>query len=48
MNLNWIAALAVLVLLEKVVPGRWVSYASGGALIAWGLYVLQTGLVAAS
>jgi predicted metal-binding membrane protein len=47
MNLTWIAALAVLVLLEKVVPGRWVSYASGSALVAWGLYVLLAGLVAA-
>jgi predicted metal-binding membrane protein len=48
MNLSWIAALAVLVLLEKVVPGRWVSYASGGALVAWGLYVLHAGLLPAS
>ena len=48
MNPNWIAALAVLVLLEKVVPGRWVSYASGGALVAWGLYVLHAGLLPAS
>ena len=48
MNLNWIAALSVLVLLEKVVPGRWVSYASGGALVAWGLYVLHAGLLPAS
>jgi predicted metal-binding membrane protein len=48
MNLNWIAALAVLVLLEKVAPGRWVSYASGGALVAWGLYVLHAGLRPAS
>jgi predicted metal-binding membrane protein len=43
MNLLWVAALAVLVLLEKVVPGRWLSYASGGALIAWGLFVLGAG-----
>ena len=48
MNLTWIAALAVLVLVEKVVPGRWVSYASGGALVAWGLYVLQDGPLPAS
>jgi predicted metal-binding membrane protein len=48
MNLIWIAALAVLVLLEKVVPGRWVSYASGAALAAWGLYVLRSGLLPAS
>lgn len=45
MNLAWIAALAVLVLLEKVVPGRWLSYAAGAALVAWGLYVLRAGLL---
>ena len=48
MNLSWIAALAVLVLLEKVVRGRWVSYVSGSALVAWGLYVLHAGLPPAS
>jgi predicted metal-binding membrane protein len=48
MSLTWIAALAALVLLEKVVPGRWVSYASGGGLVAWGLYVLRAGLLPAS
>ncbi len=47
MNLVWVAALAVLILLEKVVPGRWLSYASGAALIAWGLFVLRAGLAAA-
>jgi predicted metal-binding membrane protein len=49
MNLAWIAALAVFVLLEKaVVRGRWFSYASGGGLVAWGLYVLAAGLLSAS
>jgi len=49
MNLTWIAALAVFVLLEKaVVRGRWYSYASGGGLVAWGLYVLHAGLLSAS
>jgi predicted metal-binding membrane protein len=48
MNLVWVAALAVLVLLEKLVPGRWLSYASGAALVAWGLYVLRAGLLPAS
>jgi predicted metal-binding membrane protein len=49
MNLIWIAALAVFVLLEKaVVRGRWFSYASGGGLVAWGLYVLRAGLLPAS
>jgi predicted metal-binding membrane protein len=45
MNLLWAAALAVLVLLEKVVPGRWLSYASGAALIAWGVFVLRSGIL---
>ena len=45
MNLLWVAALAVLVLLEKVVPGRWLSYASGAVLIALGLLVLRAGLL---
>lgn len=48
MNMTWIAALAVFVLLEKVVPGVWMSYASGAALMAWGIYVLEAGLRAAA
>jgi len=48
MSLTWIAALAVFVLLEKVVPGRTVAYASGGALVAWGLYVVWAGLLPSS
>jgi predicted metal-binding membrane protein len=49
MNLVWIAALAAFVLLEKaIVRGRWFSYASGGGLIAWGLYVLRAGLLPSS
>lgn len=41
MNLGWIAALAVLVLVEKVLPaGRWVGRAAGGALISWGIATL--------
>ena len=41
MNLVWIAALAVLVLVEKVVPqGAWISRISGFGLIAWGCLVL--------
>jgi predicted metal-binding membrane protein len=49
MNLAWIAALAVFVLLEKaVVRGRWFSYASGAGLAAWGLYVLRAGLLPSS
>ena len=38
MNLLWIAALSVFVLLEKVTPGgRWLSRASGVLLVAWGV-----------
>lgn len=37
MNLVWIAALAILVLVEKAFPaGPWVGRAAGIALIAWG------------
>jgi len=37
MNLVWIAALAILVLAEKVFPaGKWVGRAAALALIAWG------------
>ncbi|MDQ6438006.1 DUF2182 domain-containing protein [Mesorhizobium sp. LHD-90] len=37
MNLAWIAALAILVLVEKVFPaGQWVRRATGIALIIWG------------
>ena len=40
MNLLWIAGLAVFVLLEKVLPRRWVPSTSGVALILWGGLVL--------
>jgi predicted metal-binding membrane protein len=41
MNLAWIAALAILVLAEKVFPaGQWVGRAAGIALIAWGIATL--------
>jgi predicted metal-binding membrane protein len=42
MNLLWIAALAVLVLVEKTFPRvRYLSFATGAVLIAWGLLVLS-------
>jgi predicted metal-binding membrane protein len=42
MNLFWIAALAILVLLEKVVPfGRVVARVAGVAFIAGGVWLLQ-------
>jgi len=41
MNLTWIAALAILVLIEKVLPlGQWVGRAVGVALIGWGVATL--------
>lgn len=40
MNLLWIAALAVFVLLEKLVAGRLLSRLAGVALTAWGLLLL--------
>lgn len=41
MSLLWIAALAVLVLAEKVIPaGRLISRTAGLGLIAWGTYLL--------
>jgi predicted metal-binding membrane protein len=42
MNLGWVAAIAGLVLVEKLVPsGRVVSWLSGGALLAWGIWTLH-------
>ena len=41
MNLAWIAALALFVLAEKVVPhGLTVARASGAVLVAWGFWML--------
>jgi predicted metal-binding membrane protein len=41
MNVAWIAALAVLVLIEKVLPaGQWVGRGAGAILIVWGLATL--------
>ena len=37
MNLAWIAALTLLVLAEKLVPGgRWVARGAGVAMLVWG------------
>ena len=45
MNLPWIAALSVLVLLEKLVPGgRLVSALSGGVLVVWGIALIAVSL----
>ncbi len=41
MNLAWIAAIAAFVLIEKVAPrGPWVGRLSGGAMAAFGVYLL--------
>jgi len=41
MNLVWIAALSVFVLVEKIVPnGLWIGRVSGLALIVWGLILI--------
>ncbi len=40
MNLAWVAALAVVVLLEKLVPSPWISRAGGMALLAGGAWLL--------
>ena len=41
MNLIWIAALAMLVLVEKVLPpGQWIGRGAGAALIGWGVATL--------
>ncbi|MGH2376818.1 MAG: DUF2182 domain-containing protein [bacterium] len=45
MNVLWIAALAVFVLLEKAVArGPWLSRAAGLGLIGWAVYLLRSGL----
>ncbi|WP_164658061.1 DUF2182 domain-containing protein [Tropicibacter sp. Alg240-R139] len=43
MNLYWIAGIAIYVGLEKITPhGRWLSYATGAALVCCGLYLIGT------
>jgi predicted metal-binding membrane protein len=38
MNLAWIAAIALLVLIEKAAPaGNWVGRATGAAMVVWGV-----------
>ncbi|MGO4125563.1 DUF2182 domain-containing protein [Inquilinus sp. YAF38] len=41
MNLAWVGAIALFVLLEKTIPGgHWLSRAAGAGLIAWGVWTL--------
>ncbi len=45
MNLLWVAAIAVFVLVEKMAPpGRAVSWLTGAILIAWGAWLLAQGV----
>lgn len=44
MNLLWVAAIALFVLLEKVVPaGGWIGRVAGVLLVAWGAWVVSGG-----
>ena len=44
MNLAWIAALSVFVLLEKIIPRRfWVAKTAGLVLIGWGGWMTLSG-----
>jgi predicted metal-binding membrane protein len=46
MNLLWVAAIAALVLIEKVAPsGEWVSRVTGLLLIVLGVWILASGLI---
>jgi predicted metal-binding membrane protein len=45
MNIFWIAALSLLVGLEKLLPrGNWLSSATGLVLAVWGAFVIVGGL----
>jgi predicted metal-binding membrane protein len=45
MNLYWIAGLALFILFEKTVPaGHWLGYATGIALLVWGVGMLALAL----
>ena len=42
MNLLWVAAIALFVLVEKLAPGgEWLGRIGGGAMIAAGVYMLS-------
>ena len=46
MNLLWIAALAVFVLIEKIAPaGEWVSRTAGALLLVWGVWMVLTNAI---
>lgn len=43
MNLLWVAALAIVVLVEKLTTGPWVGRIGGVLLVAYGVWLLATG-----
>lgn len=46
MNLLWVAALSVLVLIEKTAPGgAWITRSTGVVLVAWGAWLLAAPVV---
>jgi predicted metal-binding membrane protein len=45
MNLFWMAAITVFILIEKAAPaGEWVGRVAGGALIAWGGWMITAAI----
>jgi predicted metal-binding membrane protein len=45
MNTFWIAAIAVFVLVEKVIPeGKWIARASGAGLAMTGIWLIVRGM----
>lgn len=45
MNVAWIVALTLYVLVEKITPpGRWLTLATGAVLIGWGVWVALAGV----
>jgi predicted metal-binding membrane protein len=45
MNLNWIAGLAIYVLIEKMAPsGIWISRIGGVSLLVWGCWLLTSSM----
>jgi predicted metal-binding membrane protein len=46
MNLYWIAGLALLVLLEKLMPGRrQLTFVTGGFFVVWGICFIYSGIL---
>jgi predicted metal-binding membrane protein len=45
MNLAWVGAIALFVLIEKTMPpGRWLGWAAGAGLILWGGWLLASAM----